>query len=134
MQIDPQATGISTTRLLIGRILTVLVVLFLLFDSAGKFMKPVQVVEACTRLGWPLNLVIILGVILLICTILYAIPRTSLLGATLLTGYFGGAVAIHLRAGSPLFETIFPVIFGVLAWTGILLRDDRIRILTTRRT
>jgi DoxX-like family len=134
MQINPQATGISKTRLWIGRILTVLVVLFLLFDSAGKFMKPVQVVEACTRLGWPLNLVIVLGVILLICTILYAIPHTSLLGATLLTGYFGGAVAIQLRAGSPLFETIFPVIFGALVWAGILLRDDRIRILTTRRT
>lgn len=133
MQVDPQTTGISKARLWTGRILTGLVVLFLLFDSAGKFMKSVQVTEACARLGWPLNLVSLLGTILLVCTILYAIPRTSMLGATLLTGYLGGAVAINLRAGSPLFETIFPAIFGALMWAGLFLCDNRMRILTTRR-
>jgi NADH:ubiquinone oxidoreductase subunit 3 (subunit A) len=132
MQFDSSTTRISKPRLWAGRILIGLVTLFLLFDSAGKFLKPVQVMEACTRLGWPSNLISLLGIILLLCTILYAIPRTSILGATLLTGYLGGAVAINLRAGSSPFEAIFPVIFGAIAWAGIFLRDDRLRILTAR--
>jgi uncharacterized membrane protein (UPF0182 family) len=134
MQPDTASSDLSKTHLWTGRILSVLVVLFLLFDSIGKFIQPAQVTAACDRLGWPPNLIVVLGVILLICTVLYTIPRTSLLGATLLTGYLGGAVAINLRAGSPLFETVFPIIFGVLAWGGILLRDNRIRVFASRRT
>ncbi len=133
MELDAHASPISKQRLWTGRVLSGLVVLFLLFDSAGKFMKPVQVIEACVRLGWPLNRVAVLGIILLICTVLYAIPRTSILGATLLTGYLGGAVAIHLRAGSPPFETVFPMILGLLVWAGLLLRDDRVRLLIKGR-
>ena len=134
MELDAHASPISKHRLWTGRILILLVVLFLLFDSAGKFMKPVQVVDACARLGWPSNLLTVLGSILFICTVLYAIPSTCILGATLLTGYLGGAVAIHLRAGSPPFETVFPIILGLLVWAGLLLRDERVGRLITCQT
>jgi len=110
-----------------GRVLTTLVILFLLFDAFGKFVKPAPVVDAFTRLGIPIALSASIGTLLLVCTILYAIPRTSVLGATLLTGYFGGAVAIHMRAGSTPFEIVFPVIFGILAWAGIYVRDCGLR-------
>jgi DoxX-like family len=134
MAFDTQASPISKQRLWTGRILSAIVVLFLLFDAVGKFMKPVQVVDACARLGWPSSMVTLLGAILLVCTILYAIPSTSILGATLLTGYLGGAVAIQLRSGSPLFETIFPIVFGLLAWAGVWLRDTRVGLLIGGRT
>lgn len=134
MAIDTQVSPISKQRLWTGRILSAIVVLFLLFDAVGKFMKPVQVVDACARLGWPSSMVTLLGAILLVCTILYAIPSTSILGATLLTGYLGGAVAIQLRSGSPLLETIFPIVFGLLAWAGLWLRDTRVVLLIGRRT
>ncbi|HEY3627753.1 MAG TPA: DoxX family protein [Terracidiphilus sp.] len=110
-----------------GRVLTALSVLFLLFDAAGKFMMPAPVTQACVRLGIPLNLSPTVGVLLTLSTILYAIPRTAVLGAVLLTGYLGGAVSIQMRAGSSTFETVFPVIFGVLVWAGIYLRDCRLR-------
>ncbi len=111
-----------------GRVLTILTVLFLLFDAFGKFVRPVPVTDAFTRLGLPIATSVTIGVLLTVCTILYAIPRTAVLGAVLLTGYLGGAVAIHLRAGSPLFETVFPVLFGVLAWLGIYLRCRTLRL------
>ena len=85
------------------------------------------VVQACQRLGFPVSLSPILGVLLTLGTLLYAIPRTAALGAVVLTGYLGGAVAIQMRAGSPLFETLFPVIFGLVIWGGIYLRDARLR-------
>ena len=110
-----------------GRVFSTLSILFLLFDAAGKFMMPVQVVQACVRLGFPVNLSPTLGVLLTLSTLLYAIPRTAVMGAVLLTGYLGGAVAIQLRAGSPLFETLFPVIFGIVVWAGIYLRDCKLR-------
>jgi hypothetical protein len=110
-----------------GRVLTALAILFLLFDAFGKFARPAPVADAFARLGIPIALSSGIGTLLLVCTILYAIPRTATLGATLLTGYFGGAVAIHMRAGSPLFETVFPVIFGVLVWAGIYVRDCSLR-------
>lgn len=110
-----------------GRVLTVLSVLFLLLDAAGKFMMPPRVIQACERLGFPINLSPTLGVLLTLSTLLYAIPRTAVLGAVLLTGYLGGAIAIHMRAGSTTFETVFPAILGVLIWAGIYLRDCRLR-------
>lgn len=124
-----QPAGISTPRwqMWTGRALSTLVVLFLFFDAAGKLMMPSFVLDAMTRLGFPVVLGGTLGVILTVSTILYAIPRTAVLGAVLLTGYLGGAVAIHLRAGSTHFETIFPIIFGFLVWIGIYLRDARLR-------
>jgi hypothetical protein len=126
-----EAGGISTPgwQLWTGRVRTTLAVLFLLFDAAGKLMMPSFVVDAFNRLGFPVGRGVTLGVILTASTILYAIPRTAVLGAVLLTGYLGGAVAIHTRAESSLFETVFPVIFGLLTWVGIYLRDFRLRAL-----
>ena len=127
---QPDGTAAVSTakwQLWTGRVLSALSILFLLFDAAGKFMMPIQVVQACERLGFPVHLSPTLGVLLTAGTLLYAIPRTAVLGAVLLTGYLGGAVAIQMRAGSPLFETVFPVIFGILIWAGMYLRDARLR-------
>ena len=110
-----------------GRVFSTLAVLMLLLDAAVKFMVPAQVVQASTRLGFPVGLNPTLGVLLTVSTVVYAIPRTAVLGAVLLTGYLGGAVAIHMRAGSPLFETVFPVLLGIVVWAGIYLRDCRLR-------
>jgi len=110
-----------------GRALSGLTVLFMLFDAVGKFMMPPYVVDACARLGIPVSQAASIGVLLLVSTIIYAIPRTDVLGAVLLTGYLGGAVAIQMRAGSPTFETVFPVIFGVVLWAGVYLRDCKVR-------
>ena len=117
----------ATWQMWTGRVLSVLSVLFLLLDAAGKFMMPVQVVQACQRLGFPVNLSPTLGVLLTLSTLLYAVPRTAVLGAVLLTGYLGGAISIHMRAGSTTFETVFPAILGVLVWAGIYLRDCRLQ-------
>ena len=89
-------------------------------------MQPKQVIDAFLRLGLPVSLSSGIGILLLICTLLYLIPRTAVLGAVMLTGFLGGAVAIHMRAGSPLFETVFPVLFGILVWAGIYLRECRL--------
>jgi hypothetical protein len=134
MQLNTQTALVSKKGLWTGRILSVLVVLFLVFDSFGKFVKPIQVVEAFARLGMPMSLSVAIGTVLLVCTVLYAIPRTAFLGAILLTGYLGGAVAIQLRVGNPMFETIFPVIFGVLIWVGLFLRDAPLSSLILRRS
>lgn len=113
-------------RLWTGRVLSILVVLFMLFDAFGKFAMPKQVVDAFVRLGFPTNLSIELAILLTISTLFYAIPKTAVFGAVLMTGYLGGAVAIQMRAGSPAFETVFPVIFGVMAWAGVYLRECRL--------
>jgi hypothetical protein len=94
-----------------------------------KLVKPAPVVEATVRLGYPESVILGLGVVLLLCTALYLIPRTSFLGAILLTGYLGGAVATQVRVGDGLFPIFFPVILGALLWAGLFLRDDRLRVL-----
>jgi hypothetical protein len=128
------STAPSKGALWTGRVLTILSVLFLLFDAFGKFAKPVQVTDAFTRLGLPIATSLTIGVLLTVCTLLYAIPQTAVLGAVLLTGYLGGAVAIQMRAGSPTFETIFPVLFGILVWAGLYLRDPQLgRLIPIRR-
>jgi len=129
-QSNPQAArsrGGSKGLLWTGRILTTLATLFLLFDAFGKFAVPRPVVDAFARLGIPITLSVSIGVLLLVSTVLYAIPRTTVLGAVLVTGYLGGAVAIQMRAGSTTFETVFPVILGIVAWAGIYLRSCRLR-------
>jgi hypothetical protein len=133
MQSATQIAPVSKTRLWAGRIISALMVLFLLLDGVMKLIKPAPVVEACARLGLPDSLIVSIGIVLLACTVLYAIPRSSFLGAILLTGYLGGAVVIQLRVGNPLFETLFPIIFGVLIWAGLYLRDDRLRTLVALR-
>ena len=121
-----EAAPLSTARVWTGRVLTALTVLFMVFDAVGKLVMPVQVVQACARIGFPISLSLALGIILLVATLAYAVPRTAVLGAVLLTGYLGGAVAIQMRAGSPVFETVFPAIFGLVAWAGVYLRDGRL--------
>lgn len=112
----------------IGWALSGLAIAFLLFDAMGKFAKPQPVVQAMAATGWPIALAGALGTILLVCTVLYAVPKTALLGAILVTGYLGGAVATNLRLGEPLLShTLFPVYFGVLVWLGLWLRAARLR-------
>ena len=110
-----------------GRVLSGLTVLFMLFDAWGKFTKPVQVTDAFARLGLPLSMSTTIGTLLLISTLLYAIPRTAVLGAVLLTGFLGGAVSVQMRADDTTFEQVFPVIFGILMWGGIYLRECGLR-------
>jgi hypothetical protein len=117
-----------------GRVMSALVVLFLLMDGIMKLVHPAPVVEGMTKLGFPLNLTATVGIVLLFCVVLYAIPQTSILGAILLTGYLGGAVASQLRVGLPLFgKVLFPVYFGVVTWGGLYCRDERLRALVPPR-
>jgi hypothetical protein len=118
----------SKTRLWTGRILSILAILFLLFDGIMKLVRPLPVTQAMTQLGFPQHLSIPIGVILLLCTALYAIPATSVLGAVLLTGYLGGAVVSQLRIGASLFgSTLFPIYFAVLMWASVYLLEPRLR-------
>ena len=113
-----------------GRVLTGIPVAFMLFDATVKFTHIPAVAEASLKLGWPTHLNPLLGVVILGCLALYLSPRTAALGATLFTGYLGGAVAIHLRVGDPLAtHTLFPVYVGALFWAGLVLRDGRVRAL-----
>jgi hypothetical protein len=119
--------SVSKKSVMAGRIVTVLVVLFLLFDAIGKVLRLAPVVEGTTKLGYSESVILPLGVVLLLCTILYVIPRTCVLGAVLTTGYLGGAVSAQVRRGATLFEIMFPILFGVLVWAGIWLWDERLR-------
>ena len=111
-----------------GYIISGLPVLFLLLDAVGKLVKPEAVITATVGLGYNESVIIPLGIILLICTILYAAPKTSVLGAILLTGYLGGAVATHVRVASPLLtHVLFPVYLGILLWLGLYLRYPILR-------
>jgi hypothetical protein len=110
-----------------GRLLSGLAVSFFLADGGMKLAKPAVVVEATRQLGYPESDIVGIGVLLLTLTLLYVFPRTSILGAILLTGYLGGAVASQLRAGNGWFNMVFPVIFGALVWGGLWLRDIRLR-------
>ena len=121
-------TTAVTKNLWAGRIVSALPILFLLLDGVMKLVKPAIVVNATVQLGYPEGVILPLGIILLGCVILYLIPRTSVLGAILLTGYLGGAVATQVRVGNPLFSHIlFPSYVGMLLWGGLWLRDPRLR-------
>ncbi len=111
-----------------GRVLTALVVLFLIFDSTIKLMDMSMVRTATVQLGWPVSLDRLIGVIELVCVVLYVVPPTAVLGAILMTGLLGGAIASHLRLGDPLFShVLFGVYIGLMAWGGLWLRDERLR-------
>jgi uncharacterized membrane protein YphA (DoxX/SURF4 family) len=114
-----------------GRIMSGVVIVFLLFASAfPKFFVPQVSVPIMEQLGWPPKYLLLIGVIELVGALLYAIPRTALLGAILLTGLLGGAMATHLRVESPLFShTLFGLYLGLLMWGGLWLRDPRIKAL-----
>jgi hypothetical protein len=127
------STSVSNKALWAGRVLSALPALFLLVDGAAKLFKPAPVVQGTLELGYPESSIVGLGVVLLASTILYLIPRTSVLGAILLTGYLGGATATHVRVGGPLFNVLFPVVFGALLWAGLYLREERLRALLPLR-
>jgi len=110
-----------------GRVISTLPALFLLLDAAMKLVKPGFVVEATGDLGFPESVIVPLGIVLAGCTILYLIPRTAALGAILLTGYLGGAIAAQVRHEDGWFPIVFCVVFGALLWSGLLLRDARLR-------
>lgn len=114
-----------------GRVLSGLAILFLLFDGVMKFFMdklPPEALEAGAALQWPIELMPLVGTILLVCLALHLIPRTAIVGAVLLTGYLGGAVASHVRVGNPLFShTLFPIYIAAFIWIGLYLRDIRVR-------
>ena len=115
-----------------GRALSTLAILFFVMDGVMKLARPQVVIDATKQIGWPADPMVLtaLGLILLVCTALYAIPRTAVLGAILLTGYLGGAVASHARNGDPLLtHDLFGVYLGLFVWGGLWFRDARIRSL-----
>jgi hypothetical protein len=128
-------TRTSKATLWTGRVIGGVAVLFLAVDSLVKVLKLAPAVEATTQLGYDDSVVLPLGILQLACLIVYLIPRTSILGAILLTGYLGGAIATHVRVDSPLFtHVLFPVYVAVLLWGGLFLIDGRLRVLAQPRT
>lgn len=126
----------SKVSLWAGRVLSGLAVLFLVFDGVMKFFMdklPPEALEAGAALQWPIERMPLVGTILLICVLLYVIPRTSVLGAILLTGYLGGAVASHVRVSNPLFShTLFPIYVAIFVWLGLYLRDQRVKAIISK--
>ena len=120
-------SSVSKMHLWVGRLVSTLASLFLLVDGVMKLLKPPVVVKATLQLGYAESAILGIGTTLLICTVLYIVPRTSAVGAILLTGYLGGAVASNVRAGMPLFNVVFPMILAGLAWSGLWFRDLRVR-------
>jgi hypothetical protein len=119
---------VSKTKLWTSYVMSGLVILFMLMDGIMKFVKPPEVIEGTLALGFAEQHLPIIGTLGLISTLLYVFPRTSILGAILLTGYFGGVVATHLRLNNPLFtHTLFTVYFGILIWGGLWLRNSKLR-------
>lgn len=128
------AAPLSKARLSAGQIVSAIPVLFLLFDTAIKFAAIEPVLESFARLGYSVEVSTTIGILELACLALYLIPRTAVLGAVLLTGYLGGAVATHLRVGDPLLtHVLFPVYVGALIWGGLFLREGRLRLLLPLR-
>ena len=117
-------TAPAWTRLWVGRVISALMIVLMLIDAGIKILKLPAAVEGTVRLGYPASTVLPIGVIALVCVLLYGIPRTSILGAILLTGYFGGATATQVRVQDAWY--IFPPVLDVLIWVGLYLRDDRL--------
>lgn len=123
-----EITKPSKKTLWASRIMGGIVILFMLMDSIFKFIQPTEVVEGTLELGFAEHHILVIGILGLISILLYTYPRTSLLGAILLTGYWGGAVATHVRLDNPLFSHILvPVFLGILAWGALWLKDERVR-------
>jgi hypothetical protein len=130
MQSMVQANQTSNALVWVGRVMSGLVIAFMLLDGAMKLVPLDVVVTTSEQMGIPGSLARPLGIIGLVCTLLYAFPRTSVLGAILLTGYLGGAIASHFCLNDPIFtHTLFGLYLGLLAWGGLYLRDARLRAL-----
>ena len=125
----------SKGQLWTGRLLSGIAIVFLVFDAVIHFLRPEPVVTAFGQLGYPLSAAVTIAVIELVCILLYVVPSTSILGAVLLTGYLGGAIAAQLRIGAPLFSTmLFPIYVALFVWGGLYLRDPIVRtMIPTRR-
>jgi hypothetical protein len=123
---NPETASISRGRIWTARVVQTLVLLFLLMDAGMKLAKPAFVVQSTVQLGYPESTIVPIGVALLVCTIFWMIPRTAVFGAILLTGYLGGAVASNVRAATPAFNLLFPLIFAVLVWFPLVLRDKKL--------
>jgi DoxX-like protein len=136
IQMNAPVVATSSKALWIGRILSGLVAFFLLVDAGFKLIRPLPApaVEAFGKLGYPVEFAGGIGILLLTCVAVYLIPRTSVLGAILLTGYLGGAVASHVRVGDPWFShALFPVYVGLLIWGGLYFREPRLRAIIPLR-
>jgi DoxX-like protein len=134
MHTTVQGNSTSNAALWGGRIMSGLVIAFMLLDGGVKLVPLDVVISTSEQMGIPGNLARPLGVIGLVCALLYAVPRTSTVGAILLTGYLGGAIASHLRLGDPIFtHTLFGFYLGLLVWGGLYLRDSRLRALIPLR-
>jgi hypothetical protein len=131
MESATRTAPISNKLVWAGRIISALIILLLVFSGVGKLFKPAQIVDDFTRLGYPGSVILGIGITEIACAIIYAIPRTAVLGAILVTGYLGGATATHVRIGDPF---IIPILIGVLIWAGLLLREDRLRALLPLRS
>jgi hypothetical protein len=116
----------GSKSVLIGRIISGICILFLLFDAIAKIFNEAHAVQGSVALGIPENTISGIGMTLLVCTIIYIIPRTAILGAILLTGYLGGAMAIMVRANQ---QFLFALVFGILVWVGLYLRDEKVKTL-----
>ena len=133
MQPETQRVTQSRAGLWAGRVLSALGVLFLLMDATMKLLKVQPVLDTFPKIGWPVSLVTPLGILLLLCVMVYVIPQTSLLGAVLLTGYLGGALATPLRISDPLFSHILFPTYIALLWGGLFLREQRLQALLPLR-
>ena len=129
MSLEPTTATTSKGMLWTGRVLSGLAGLFMLFDGVGKLVKPQPVVEATVKLGYPESSLPGIGIALIVAALVYLYPRTSILGAIVLTGYLGGAVASQVRINEQPFSIAFPVIFAAIVWGGLYLRNARLRAL-----
>jgi hypothetical protein len=127
MQSTNQPASVSKKQLWAGRIISAILVLLLVFSGVMKLMKPPSVMQGFAHFGYPENLIVIIALLEIACTVVYAIPRTAVLGAILLTGYLGGATATNVRVGDPSY--MMTIILGVLIWVGLYLRDERLHSL-----
>lgn len=133
MQSATQTMPVSTRTPWAAHIMSALPAVFLLFSGVTKLLRPAPVLESFIQLGYPASLALTIGILEVACVVVYLIPRTSVLGAILLTGYLGGAIATHVRVGSDLFSLVLPILIGALIWGSLFLRDERLRALIPLR-
>ena len=132
MQASSQHVSPTKGRLWAGRIISAIPIAMLLFSAVMKFLRPPSVVQGFAHYGYPESMIVVTGALELACTIVYAVPRTAVLGAILMAAYLGGATATNVRVGDSVF--FVPVLLGILAWLGLFLREDRLRALLPLRS